>query len=73
MYEFRSVTPRIERLREKVRNRVIIFDAERGRIITEAYKKTENIIPIIRRPMVLKEICEKMTLLVEDDELFFFF
>ena len=70
MYEFRSVTPRIERLREKVRNRVIIFDAERGRIITEAYKKTENIIPIIRRPMVLKEICEKMTLLVEDDELF---
>ena len=39
MYNFRSVTPRVQAFRELVRNRVITIDAERVMSITEAYKK----------------------------------
>ncbi len=69
MYQFRSATPRILAYREKVRDRVIRIDAERDRIMTEAYKKYENVLPAIKRPLALKELCERMTLYIGDDEL----
>ena len=39
MYKFRPVSPRIQSLRQRIRDRVIQTDAERAVIITEAYKK----------------------------------
>ena len=69
MYEFRPATERIRRMRERIRDRVVQYDAERARIVTECYKRTENMIPIIRRPTVFHDICSKMTVLVDDDEI----
>jgi formate C-acetyltransferase len=56
-------------MRELIRNRVIRNDAERLIIVTDAYRKNDNVVPIIKRPLALKELCERMTVLVEDFEL----
>ena len=69
MYQFKPATDRIWKLRERIRNRVIRCDAERALIITEASKKYENIIPIIKRPLMFREIARKITTLVDDDEI----
>ena len=68
MYKFRPVSPRIQSLRQRIRDRVIQTDAERAVIITEAYKKYNGAPAIIRNAYVLYEICDKMTLRVEDED-----
>ena len=50
-------------------DRVLRFDAERAVIITEASKKYENVVPIIKRPLMFREIAQKITTLIDDDEL----
>ena len=50
MYQFKPATERIQQQRELIRDRVVRYDAERGRIMTEAYQKYEHVIPIIKRP-----------------------
>ena len=56
MYEFGPVTDRVKRIHERVRNRVIQIDAERALIITDAYKKYETMLPILKRPLATKEV-----------------
>lgn len=70
MYKFRSVTDRMKQIRQQIRNRVIQYDAERALIITESYKKNENVVPIIKIPLATYDICSKMTVRVEDNEIF---
>jgi len=62
-------TERIWKMRERIRDRVIRCDSDRALIITEANKKYENIVPIIKRPLVFKEIAEKIQVHVDPDEL----
>lgn len=69
MYEFRPAAERILRMRERIRDRVLRCDSERGAIITEASKKYENIVPIIKRPLMFQEIAKKITTYVDDDEI----
>ncbi len=69
MYQFKPATARILRLRERIRDRVLRFDSERARILTENTMRNEHVIPAIRRPLFFKELCERMTVLVDDDEL----
>ena len=69
MYEFSPATERIKYMRELIRDRVIRNDAERMKIITDAYKKYDNVVPIIKRPLAFYEICEKMSIFVNDYEL----
>ena len=69
MYQFTKASPRILRMREKIRDRVVRYDAERARIYTESYQKNEHVIPVIKRPLAFKDFCEKSTILVEEDEL----
>lgn len=69
MYEFRPVTERAWAFREKVRERRFRVDSERSMIVTRFYAEHENLIPVLRIPMALKEVCEKMTIRVEDGEL----
>jgi pyruvate formate-lyase/glycerol dehydratase family glycyl radical enzyme len=68
MYKFRPATDRIKYMRELIRDRVIRNDAERMMIITDAYKKNENVVPIIKRPLALLELCKRMSIIVEDFE-----
>ena len=69
MYEFRPVSDRIRKMQGLIRDRVILVDAEKALITTDAHRKNEHVIPMIRRPRIIKEVCEKMTLRVEDFEL----
>ena len=69
MYEFSPVTPRIQALREKIRNRVIPVDSVRAVAITESYKRNDNMIPMIKRAYALKDVLEAMPLQVEEHEL----
>ena len=69
MYQFRPATDRIWHMRELIRDRVLRIDAERAMLWTEADKKYHNVVPIIRRPLALLELCSKMTVLVEDFEI----
>jgi len=69
VYELSPTTERILRMREKIRDRVVRCDSDRANIITEASKKYENVVPIIKRPMVFKEIAERLSTFVGDDEL----
>ena len=69
MYQFKPATARILRLRQRIRDRVIQYDAERVRILTESTIKNEFVIPQIRRPLFFRDLCEQMTVLVDDDEI----
>ncbi len=69
MYEFKPASDRINQLRELIRDRVLRIDSERALIWTQASKKYENVVPIIKRPLMLYELCSKMTVLFEDFEI----
>lgn len=69
MYEFKPATDRIWAMRERIRDRVLQLDSERGVLITEASKQYENVVPIIKRPLLTLELCKKMTIRIEDDEI----
>jgi len=69
MYEFKPATDRIKYMRELIRDRVIRSDAERALITTESYKRNENVVPIIKRPLATYDVCSQMTVRVEDFEL----
>ena len=69
MYEFCPATDRVKRIREKIRDRVLRLDSERGVLITEASKKYENVVPIIKRPLLTLELVKNMTIRIEDDEI----
>ena len=68
MYTFRKVSDRMLHLHQRIRDRVIRFDSERARIITESDKKWGMAIPHIRRAKKFYDICDQMTLRVEDED-----
>ena len=68
MYESRPVSPRIQHMRELIRDRLIRNDAERTLIMTEAYKKYEHVVPVIKKPLTMLEYCRKKKIRVEDFE-----
>ena len=48
MYKFRSVTPAVQRFREKIRDRVIQGDPTRMTIAAEANEMHTDVVPIIK-------------------------
>ncbi|MCQ2406525.1 MAG: hypothetical protein MJ067_04860 [Oscillospiraceae bacterium] len=69
MYKFKSVSPRMKLMHEKVRERVYYVDCERSIITTEASKKYEYALPTIKNALIFRELCERQTVRVEDWEL----
>lgn len=60
---------RIERIREKMNQRVPTICPERAEIITESFKKTEGEPIVVRRAKALDAILENMSIYIEDDML----
>jgi pyruvate-formate lyase len=69
MYTFRPVSERMQHMHQLIRDRVIRSDSETALITTRCFKENESLIPSLRRPTVLKAICEQMTVRVEDFEM----
>jgi len=69
MYQFRKVSDRVARLRERYRNTPYTLDTERALILTASYKKNKHLHPALRRAYGIYDICAQKTIRVEDDEL----
>ena len=68
---YAPITPRVLRMRELIRNRVIKPDAERFSTVTRVWKENKNYPPIIKRALANSEHLKTMTTHVEDFEIIF--
>jgi pyruvate formate-lyase/glycerol dehydratase family glycyl radical enzyme len=59
---------RVQKLRDKAQS-IPEICLERAYLITESYKETEAFPQVIRRAKALKNVLDKMTITIEDDEL----
>ena len=69
MYEFRKVSDRVQRMRERYRATHPRVCVERPRLVTEFYQNSPAFCGIYRRAYLLKILCEERTIRVEEDEL----
>lgn len=69
--ERKKTIPRIERMRKRmILDQPAELLPERALIVTEAYERFATEPPILKRAYTLREILEKMTLFMDDEELF---
>jgi len=69
MYRFSSIGDRVARLKERYRNTPFTLDAERALIVTDSYKKNKHAPAALKKARSLYDVCEKMTLRIEEEEL----
>ena len=70
MYTFKPYTERVARLRDAVRDRLMVADAVKERIKLEAEQKYHNYPPILKRASVSLYVIERIPLDIEPDEYF---
>ncbi|MCQ2405860.1 MAG: hypothetical protein MJ067_01410 [Oscillospiraceae bacterium] len=70
MYKFRPISERVSKLRDRIRDRQIIADAEIPLLLTEAYKLKPHMLPELKHAWALKYVCERVTPYVDDEALF---
>ncbi len=70
MYTFRPYTERIARMKDKVRDRIIVADAEKARISMEASQKYRNFPPMLQKPYISLYIIQNMPIDIVEDEYF---
>ena len=71
MYTFKPYTERVARLRDAVRDRLMIADSEKARIQLEAKKKYVKYPPLLQKPYISLYVLERMPLNLHEDEFFF--
>lgn len=62
-------TVRVEKLRKATIDAKPSICGERGKIITESFKKTKGEPQVIRRAIAFKDILEKMSIIIDENEL----
>ncbi|MDY2625389.1 MAG: hypothetical protein SOV74_03605, partial [Coriobacteriales bacterium] len=70
IYEFKPVTDRTERMRARVRDRVIIADAEKAKLKLEASYRYKNYPPILERVYESQHVIANMPIRIQDEEFF---
>lgn len=71
MYTFKPSTARVERLREAVRDRLLVADAEKPKLQLEALKKYIKYPPMLQKPYISLYVLERMPLSFQEDDFFF--
>jgi len=66
---FSKPTERIVRLKNQILNAVPYVESERAVLVTEAYKETEGLSPILRRAKAAEKIFNNLPVTIRDDEL----
>jgi pyruvate formate-lyase/glycerol dehydratase family glycyl radical enzyme len=69
MYEFSPVTPRVARVRRRYRETKPKVCIERFKLVTDFYQQNPTMPPMIKRAKNLLNLCENMSVLVNEDEL----
>ena len=64
---FGDLTPRMSAFREQVLDKKPYISAERALLATESYKQNLNQPSVMKRALMLKNILEKMTIYIEDE------
>ena len=70
MYQFRTHTGRIERMRAKVRDRLIIADARKEWLKLEAERKYYNFPPLLQKPYISLYVISRMPIDIVEEEYF---
>ena len=68
MFELRPVTERVRRVRQKYRDTTPEMCTARLRLITDFYQKNCRLTGILKRAYAFKYLCEKMPVIIFDDE-----
>ena len=68
MYTFKPYTERVGRLRDAVRDRLIVSDAVKARLQLEALKKYIKYPPMLQKPYISLYVLERMPLNIQEDE-----
>ncbi|MBR5931939.1 MAG: hypothetical protein IKZ95_07955 [Lachnospiraceae bacterium] len=71
MYTFKPIPDRVARLRDAVRDRLLIADASKDRLQLEALKKYRKYPPLLQKPYISLYVYERMPLGIQEDEYFF--
>ena len=66
---FTKPTARVERLKNVIVEAMPVIESERAILVTEAYKETEHLSPILRRAKVMEKLLDNMHITIRDDEL----
>ena len=64
-----KITPRAQRLRDMLFDKMPQIEADRAVIVTESYKETENLPIIKRRSHAFRSIMEKLPITIREGEL----
>ncbi len=70
MYTFRPICDRIERMRAKVRDRLIVADSSKEQIKLEALQRYYNFPPMLQKPYISLEVISRMHIDIVEDEYF---
>ena len=70
MYTFRPICDRIERMRVKVRDRLIVADSEKEQIKMEASQRYHDYPPMLQKPYISLEVISRMPIDIVEDEYF---
>ena len=71
MYTFKPIPERVARLRDAVRDRLLIADAAKDRLQLEALKKYRKYPPLLQKPYISLYVLERMPIGIQEDEFFF--
>lgn len=66
---FREPTERVKRLKKEIVEAMPVIETERARLVTEAFKESEGLSPIMRRAKVMEKLLNNMQVTIRDDEL----
>ena len=69
MFEWKPVTERVQRIREKYRSTRPRIDINRYRLVTEFYMENPQLTGILKRAKNLRNLFENMPVLVNPDEI----
>ena len=66
---FTQPTERIKRLKNAIINAIPYVESERALLVTESYKETEGLSPIMRRAKAAEHIFNNLPVTIHEDEL----
>lgn len=66
---FSKPTERVERLKRMIVDAIPYVESERAVLVTESYKETEGLSPILRRAKAVEKIFNNLPITIREDEL----
>lgn len=66
---FAQPTDRIKRIKQAILDSTPVLESERAVLVTQVYKETEGMTPIMRRAKVVEKLLTEGTVIIRDDEL----